>query len=259
MTAHDLKHNTALTDPRDTLCLWPLIFHGQEVRTLIDERDKSFWAHAGDVGRLLGLVNIRVSVSRMKPAWRRGVTISDTTGRQQEMTFLSEQAIYKLAFSSTKPEAEEFTDRIAELLAKLRRGDLVLRPRAQGILEQTSERQQKDNSIAYNRQAYLEGGEDELRKRNGRLCQALSDKALSPTQLREWAKDLGFPSKDRTSGLQVLRRMEPWSACSISAAKNLQQMGMPWEESIDVGKELKSVYARILKYGTPKELEPEQS
>lgn len=241
-------------DPGADLCAWPLIFHGYPVRSLIDERDKSFWAYSGDIGRVLGYGNVRDALTRVKSTWQRYCRFNDSMGRSRDMLFINEQAIFKLAFRSDKDEADEFTDRVSELLTKLRRGELVLRPRAQAILAHTSERQQKDNSITYNRDKYMEGGEEELRKRNGLLCVALSDKGIGPKQYQRWAQSLGMPAKDRTSGQQVLRRVEAWSACACSAAKNYMQLGMPWEEAIKVALDLKTVYKRLLPYATPKEL-----
>src|SRR5262245_10667398 len=89
--------------------LIPLVFKGQQVRTLIDERDQSFWAHAGDVCALLGIANTSDAVSRIKSIHKRNIGISDVTGRMREQVFIGEQAIYRLAFRSNKPEAEEFT------------------------------------------------------------------------------------------------------------------------------------------------------
>lgn len=242
------------TPENGSLYFWPLIFQGKDVRTAIDERDKTLWVHAGDLGDILGLSNIHANLSSIKSIWKRSINTIDSVGRTHPQTFLSEQAVYKLTFSSRKPEAEAFTDKVAELLQKLRTGKLVLRPRSQALIEHTSERLQKDNSISFNRKIYLEGGRQELIRQNGLLCQYVSDKHLPPKQLKIWAKEVGLHAKDRSTGQQVLRRTEPHSAAACSLAKNVMEMGMPWGEAIQTAKESKSIYARILKYGTPSEL-----
>jgi len=53
----------------------------------------------------LGLTNIREGFDRIKAAWKRGVSATDSIGRRQEMIYLSEQSVYELAFTSRKPEA----------------------------------------------------------------------------------------------------------------------------------------------------------
>lgn len=248
------KQQDSTPEAHANLCEWPLVFHGTRVRTIIDERDKSLWIHAGDAGELLGYTNIREALTRIKSRHKRGVRFPDTTGRVQEMQFISEIGLNQLAFRSRKDEAEEFTERVAELLAKLRRGELELRPRAQGLLEHESIPQQKQNSIAFNRRAFIEGGREAIIKRNATLCHAISDKQLWPKQYKEWAIAIGLPARDRSSGQQVLRATEPHSGAACSLAKNLIEMGMPEAEAIEAARESKSLYKRILQYGTPAEL-----
>jgi prophage antirepressor-like protein len=223
------------------LSLWPFIFEGRDVRTAIDERDKTLWQHAGDVGEVLGLTNIHANLSSIKATWKRGIKTIDSTGRKQKQLFLRQQAVFKLAFRSRKPNAEAFTDRVAG-------------PRAQGLLEHANHAQQKRNSKALNRSAYMQGGKEGAIHQNAHICRQLSDKHLYPSDYKEWAKELGYPAKDRTSGQQVLRIMEPWSACSCSLVKNLLQLGIPEQEAFIMAEQQKAFYARLLRYATPQEL-----
>lgn len=54
---------------------------------------------------------------------------------------------------------------------------------------------------------------------NADLCHHHSDWHWFPKQYKEYAKRLGGPAKERTSGLQVLRKAEPPSAGAITAEK----------------------------------------
>lgn len=243
-----------MTQAEAYLCYWPMIFHGKDVRSIIDERDKSFWVHVGDLGKMLGYANVHDSIKDYNPAWKRDIVISDVTGRQQSQRFIIEAGVYKLCFRSGKPEAEAFTEKVADLLVKLRSGELQLRTRPQALTEHTVIRQQKDNSISYNRKVVMEGGSEEAKKRNGLLCKYVSDKGLSPTAYKLWAKEIGLPYQDRSTGQAVLRCVEPHSAAACSLAKNVIEIGMTWEEAIETARESKSIYRRILKYSMPAEL-----
>lgn len=83
------------------------------------EKEGEWWAVAVDVTKALGLKQTTRAISRLKD----GVTISkviDNLGREQEVNIINEKAIYKLAFTSHKPEAEEFQDWVYEMLKQLR-------------------------------------------------------------------------------------------------------------------------------------------
>lgn len=56
---------------------------------------------------------------------------SQTLGGVQKMWFISERAIYKLAFRSNKPEAEQFTNWVAEVVEAIRKtGSYQLEPKS---------------------------------------------------------------------------------------------------------------------------------
>jgi len=59
----------------------------------------------------------------------KGITTNDTLGGAQEMITVSEAGLYKLVFTSRKPEAEKFTDWIAsEVLPTIRRHGAYMTP-----------------------------------------------------------------------------------------------------------------------------------
>ena len=86
------------------------------------------WFVAADVGRVLGMTNIRKNLADMREDWK-GVTESYTLGGQQEVTIICEAAVYKLAFRSNKPEAEAFTEWVAgEVLPSIRKTGAYIAP-----------------------------------------------------------------------------------------------------------------------------------
>ena len=78
------------------------------------------WFVVKDVCEILGIVNYRDAVNRV-PDSLKGVADVDTLGGIQSMTVINESGLYKLSFSSRKPEAERFTTWIAsEVLPSIR-------------------------------------------------------------------------------------------------------------------------------------------
>lgn len=65
------------------------------------------WFVAKDVCDILGLVNSRQSIIKLR-ASEKGVTVSDTPGGKQEMATVNESGLYALIFQSRKPAAQDF-------------------------------------------------------------------------------------------------------------------------------------------------------
>lgn len=232
---------------------WPIVFHGKDVRTLIDERDKSMWFHAVDVGEVLAYSNIHQAIATTQVKTTR-LKILDSIGRAQETIFISEQGLYKLAFRSNKPEAEEFTEKVAQLLTDIRTGKVLLRAVSQPLLAHLDRAQQVENSKMMNRLAYNAGGQKEAIRLNTIICEQVSDNGWPPKSYTDMAKASGWPSKHRTSAQEVLRHAEPHSACACSLTKNLLGLGVPESDAIDLAKGQKDFYKRLLAYVTPGEL-----
>lgn len=92
--------------------LIPFAFEDHLVRVF--EVDGAPWFVAKDVAAALGIVwKGDETVSRIPERWK-GVRNLRTPGGQQFLLIISEPAVYKLAFRSNKPEAEAFTDWVAE-------------------------------------------------------------------------------------------------------------------------------------------------
>jgi prophage antirepressor-like protein len=68
---------------------------------------------AKDVCEALEIENVSRTLDRL-PEKMKGLTTVNTLGGNQEMLTVTESGVYKLVFTSRKPEAEKFTDWIAE-------------------------------------------------------------------------------------------------------------------------------------------------
>lgn len=97
----------------------PFAFKDSLVRAL--EYGGEPWFVGRDVCAVLELRNESQSLARLDPD-EKGVHSMDTPGGQQAMTIVSEPGVYRLVFTSRKPEAEEFKRWLAhEVLPQLRK------------------------------------------------------------------------------------------------------------------------------------------
>lgn len=87
------------------------------------------WFVAADVCNVLGIGNSRDALGRLPASMRDDVGITDAIGRQQSANAVNEAGVYKLAFTSRKPEAETFTDWVAsDVLPSIRRHGMYATP-----------------------------------------------------------------------------------------------------------------------------------
>ena len=77
------------------------------VRTIT--KDGEPWFAASDVCDILELGNATMAVSRLSEKMK-GLNSIDTPGGKQYMIIISEAGLYKMVFTSRKPEAEKFTE-----------------------------------------------------------------------------------------------------------------------------------------------------
>jgi prophage antirepressor-like protein len=94
-------------------------YQEKEVRTVMI--DNELWFVASDVCEILEISNHRDAILRLSESMK-GVATTDTLGGNQEMRVISEAGVYKLVFTSRKPEAEKFTDWLAsEVIPSIRK------------------------------------------------------------------------------------------------------------------------------------------
>ena len=89
---------------------------------------------ASDIGIILEINNIRMSIIDFDESERRAVSSTDSTGRMQDVTFLTEKGLYKVLFRSRKPIAQRFQNWVCEVIKEIRINGLY---ELQKELEQT--------------------------------------------------------------------------------------------------------------------------
>ena len=76
---------------------------------------------AKEIGDLLGIKNIKDTISNFNDKQKLGVGLTDPHGRIQETNMLTEQGLYKLLMKSRKKIAEEFQDWVCEVIEEIRK------------------------------------------------------------------------------------------------------------------------------------------
>lgn len=100
-----------------------------EVRTSIINDEPYFML--ADVCRVLEIANPRNTLQRLNKNGVHNIDTIDSMGRTQQANFINESNLYKLAFTSRKKEAEEFTEWVtSEVLPSIRKhgGYVVNKP-----------------------------------------------------------------------------------------------------------------------------------
>lgn len=91
-----------------------------EVRTSIANNEPYFML--ADVCRVLEIGNPAMAKQRLNKHGVNSTEVIDSLGRKQNATFINESNLYKLAFTSRKKEAEEFTEWVtSEVLPTIRK------------------------------------------------------------------------------------------------------------------------------------------
>lgn len=127
---------TTATQSASALVSFP--FTTTQIRALLI--DSQCWFVAKDVFSALSISwKGQQSITKIKAEWK-GVTnlvtpLENQHGSQgeqtQELIIIAEPAVYKIAFRSDKPEAERFTDRVAEIVTTIRKTGSYVAPQAQ--------------------------------------------------------------------------------------------------------------------------------
>lgn len=108
----------------------PFAFKDHQIRTVIE--DGQPWFVSRDVFGALGISwsGTRTSLASIPPTWWKVLKLKTTQKHRhggvmaadKDLTMISEPAVYKLAFRSNKPEADEFTNWVAsEVLPAIRK------------------------------------------------------------------------------------------------------------------------------------------
>lgn len=109
------------------------IFEERSVRMIWSKNKNEIWFSAIDVGEELGIVNIRDTLRNIDRSEKKkftnemvsGVGVPYTRNFECSLnnygeTFVSEEAVYNMAFRSNKPEAKLFTKWVTKVLRQIR-------------------------------------------------------------------------------------------------------------------------------------------
>ena len=117
---------------------------------------------AKDIGDLLEIKNIRDTISNFNEK-QKGVVLTDTLKGKQEVTFLTEQGLYKVLMRSRKKIAEQFQDWVCEVIEEIRKKgkyDLEEQLKQKELEYQQQLREKEQKELEYQQQ--LEAKEQEL-------------------------------------------------------------------------------------------------
>ena len=103
---------------------------------------------ASDVGVVLDMVNIRATIVDFDDSEKRAVKVVDSTGRMQDVTFLTEKGLYKVLFRSRKPIAQKFQNWVCEVIKEIRlKGIYKMQTEINKAIEDKNEAIEEKNKI----------------------------------------------------------------------------------------------------------------
>ena len=103
---------------------------------------------ASDVGVVLDMVNIRATIVDFDDSEKRAVKVVDSTGRMQDVTFLTEKGLYKVLFRSRKPIAQKFQNWVCEVIKEIRlKGIYKMQTEINKAIEEKNEAIEEKNKI----------------------------------------------------------------------------------------------------------------
>lgn len=102
-------------------------FKGRQVRTVVVDNEPMFVGK--DIAEVLGYSKPANAVNKYVPDKFKGVTKLMTPGGKQDFVVIAEPGLYKLVFKSDMPNADEFTDWVAEkVLPSIRKHGAYMTP-----------------------------------------------------------------------------------------------------------------------------------
>ena len=113
---------------------------------------------------------------------------------------------------------------------------------------------QKQNSKEVNAFQYFNNGVEDLIEYNRRNC--VEHTGRKPSEWKEIGKQMGLSSKERSSGKEVIRNLQPEAACAMSFTDNLIKQGWQADKAFALSKaHALPLFKGLLEMGfTPNEL-----
>lgn len=193
-------------------------FQDKEIRTAIIGSD--IWFSAQDVFRVLGIAWRSKGDLKARKILANQMIIRPyhTLGGLQDMVFINEAAVYKLAFGGRTVMADEFTNWVAELLVKLRKA--IDSGRQDDLRKHLFTDVQKGLSKSINAKNFEDGGITKTVDYNIENCK-LHTKGMTPKEVIAFGKNMGLKSSQTTSAKEVIRNLKPETACAMSFTDKL--------------------------------------
>ena len=196
------------------------------------------WGHTNLTSVTRSLLNknevLTIKKSQYKDLFRIFVSEQILKPKAQRIQLITESALYKLALASNVDKAKPFRDWVAgEVLPSIRKnGYYTIANQTERIMIHTDTKIQKQNSKDINAKNFIEKGLESVIEYNRMNC--LKHTGLLPHQVKDYGKQNGLKSTERTSAKEVLRHIKPELACSMSFVDDLVKKGFDFNTVSDL-------------------------
>jgi prophage antirepressor-like protein len=233
--------------------LIPFKYNEKQVRTII--KDGEPWFAATDVCEILELGNTTMAISRLSDNMK-GLNSIDTLGGRQYMHIISEAGLYKLVFTSRKPEAEKFTDWVAgEVIPSIRKtGQYSLQKPVTALeaLQQTvqalTEQSQRMDRIESTQQAIKDAVISEPDNWREDIYHKLNkiSQAIGENKFRE-VRSESYKLLEQRAGVLLERRLDNRRARMLKEGMSKTAIDKACKmDVIDEDKKLREIYGKIV-------------
>lgn len=196
------------------------------------------WGHTNLTSVTRSLLNknevLTIKKSQYNDLFRIFVSEQILKPKAQRIQLITESALYKLALASNVDKAKPFRDWVAgEVLPSIRKnGYYTIANQTERIMIHTDTKIQKQNSKDINAKNFIEKGLESVIEYNRLNC--LKHTGLLPHQVKDYGKQKGLKSAERTSAKEVLRHIKPELACSMSFVDDLVKKGFDFNTVSDL-------------------------
>ena len=196
------------------------------------------WGHTNLTSVTRALLNknevLTIKKSQYNDLFRIFVSEQILKPKAQRIQLITESALYKLALASNVDKAKPFRDWVAgEVLPSIRKnGYYTIANQTERIMIHTDTKIQKQNSKDINAKNFIEKGLESVIEYNRLNC--LKHTGLLPHQVKDYGKQKGLKSAERTSAKEVLRHIKPELACSMSFVDDLVKKGFDFNTVSDL-------------------------
>lgn len=196
------------------------------------------WGHTNLTSVTRSLLNknevLTIKKSQYKDLFRIFVSEQILKTKAQRIQLITESALYKLALASNVDKAKPFRDWVAgEVLPSIRKnGYYTIANQTERIMIHADTKIQKQNSKDINAKNFIEKGLESVIEYNRMNC--LKHTGLLPHQVKDYGKQKGLKSAERTSAKEVLRHIKPELACSMSFVDDLVKKGFDFNTVSDL-------------------------